>query len=136
MFEQISRDAIRKVTALAQEKKYAVCISVVDSAGLLRSFLRMDGAVAGAIDVSVKKARTAALFGTDSASLGQEARPGGKVYSLEATNGGMISFGGGVVLRSDSGEILGAIGVAGATVDADQQLALAGAAATTTAGRV
>ncbi|MDD9665833.1 MULTISPECIES: GlcG/HbpS family heme-binding protein [Klebsiella] len=136
MFEKISRDAIRTIILLAQEQHQAVCISIVDNAGLLRSFLRMDGAVAGAIDVSIKKARTAALFGSDSASLGQEARPGGKIYSLESTNGGLISFGGGVVLRDDQGNILGAVGVAGATVDADQQLALSGAAATSAAGRV
>lgn len=136
MFEQISNDAIRRITALAQERKQAVCISIVDNAGLLRSFLRMDGAVAGAIDVSIKKARTAALFGSDSASLGQEARPGGSIYSLESTNGGLISFGGGIVLRDDQGAILGAVGVAGATVDSDQQLALSGAVATAAAGRV
>ena len=69
MFEKISRDAIRTITLLAQEQHQAVCISIVDNAGQLRSFLRMDGAVAGAIDVSIKKARTAALFGSDSASL-------------------------------------------------------------------
>ncbi|MGP2836200.1 GlcG/HbpS family heme-binding protein [Serratia nevei] len=136
MFENISRDAIRKITSLALEMKHTVCISVVDSAGLLRNFVRMDGAVAGAIDVSIKKARTAALFGVDSAALGLQARPGGAVYSLESTNGGLISFGGGVVLRDDQGGILGAVGVAGATVETDQQLALAGAAATSAAGRV
>lgn len=129
MFEQISRDTIRRITVLAQESKQAVCISIVDNAGLLRSFLRMDGAVAGAIDVSIKKARTAALFGSDSINLGQEARPGGSIYSLESTNGGLISFGGGIVLRDGQGAILGAVGVAGATVDSDQQLALSGAAA-------
>lgn len=53
MFEKISRDAIRTITSLAQEQHQAVCISIVDNAGLLRSFLRMDGAVAGAIDVSI-----------------------------------------------------------------------------------
>ena len=96
----------------------------------------MDSAVAGAIDVSIKKARTAALFGSDSLSLGQEARPGGNIYSLESTNGGLISFGGGIVLRGDNGQIIGGLGVAGATVDDDQSLALAGAAATQAAGRV
>ncbi|WP_279046617.1 GlcG/HbpS family heme-binding protein [Cedecea davisae] len=136
MFEHITRDAILKITELAQYRKQAVCISVVDDAGLLRGFLRMDSAVAGAIDVSIKKARTAALFGSDSLSLGQEARPGGNIYSLESTNGGLISFGGGIVLRDDNGQIIGGLGVAGATVDDDQSLALAGAAATQAAGRV
>jgi len=88
----------------------------------------MDDALAGPIDVSIKKARTAALFGTDSITLGQDARPGGAIYSLEHTNGGLISFGGGVQL-SQAGRNLGAVGVAGASVEADEELARVGAAA-------
>lgn len=135
MFEQLSREAIGAITSEARTQGHAVCISIVDSAGLLRGFLRMDGAVAGAIDVAVKKARTAALFGTDSAALGQQAQPGGAIYSLEATNGGMISFGGGIVLRDKNGDILGAVGVAGATVTLDEAFARAGAAAANAAVR-
>lgn len=78
MFEKISRDAIRTITSRAQEQHQAVCISIVDNAGLLRSFLRMDGAVAGAIDVSIKKARTAALFGSDSGTLDRRPARAGK----------------------------------------------------------
>jgi len=50
----------------------------------------MDDALPGAIDVATKKARTAALFRTDSADLGVRAQPGGDIYSLEGTNGGLI----------------------------------------------
>ncbi|MNX65980.1 hypothetical protein D3C86_970580 [compost metagenome] len=87
----------------------------------------MDDAVPGAIDVSIKKARTAALFRTDSIQIGAAAQPGGPIYSLEATNGGLISFGGGVVLHDGNGNAIGAVGVAGATVDADQAIALTAA---------
>jgi uncharacterized protein GlcG (DUF336 family) len=62
MFEKISRDAIRTITLLAQEQHQAVCISIVDNAGLLRSFLRMDGAVAGAIDVSIKSSHRSLVW--------------------------------------------------------------------------
>lgn len=124
MFEQLSQQAINRAQAQARDQGFAVCISVVDDAGLLRHFVRMDDAVPGAIDVSLKKARTAALFRTDSAELGAEAQPGGSIYSLEATNGGLISFGGGVVLRDEQGKVVGAVGVAGATVEADQLIAL------------
>jgi uncharacterized protein GlcG (DUF336 family) len=124
MFEQLSQQVINRAQAQARDQGFAVCISVVDDAGLLRHFVRMDDAVPGAIDVSLKKARTAALFRTDSAELGAEAQPGGSIYSLEATNGGLISFGGGVVLRDEHGKVIGAVGVAGATVEADQVIAL------------
>lgn len=124
MFEQLFLEVINRAQTLAREQGFAVCVSVVDDAGLLRHFVRMDNAVPGAIDVSFKKARTAALFRTDSAQLGAEAQPGGSIYSLEATNGGLISFGGGVVLHNDQGQVIGAVGVAGATVEADQVIAL------------
>ncbi|WPM85572.1 heme-binding protein [Apirhabdus apintestini] len=39
----------------ASAQNSAVCISVVDAAGLLKGFLRMDNAVPGAIDVAIKK---------------------------------------------------------------------------------
>ncbi len=109
------------------QRGFSVSICVVDDSGLLRQFLRMDGAVAGTIDVSIKKARTAALFGVDSIDLGEHAQPGGAIYSLEHTNGGLISFGGGVVLHDTNGDILGAVGVAGATVEQDQSIAQAAA---------
>jgi uncharacterized protein GlcG (DUF336 family) len=124
MFEILSLQVINRATSMAREQGFAVCISIVDDAGLLRQFVRMDAAVPGAIDVSIKKARTAALFRTDSAALGMEAQPGGAIYSLEATNGGLISFGGGVVLYNEHGDVIGAVGVAGATVEADQLIAL------------
>jgi uncharacterized protein GlcG (DUF336 family) len=124
MFEQLSQQVITRAKALACDQGFAICICVVDDAGLLRHFVRMDDAVPGAIDVSLKKARTAALFRTDSADLGIEAQPGGSIYSLEATNGGLISFGGGVVLRDEYAKVIGAVGVAGATVEADQLIAL------------
>lgn len=102
-----------------------ISISCVDDSGLLRNFIRMDDAVAGSVDVAIKKARTAALFGTNSLELGQYAQPGGSIYTLEHTNGGLISFGGGVVVKDAQGKILGALGVAGATVELDQEIAVA-----------
>ena len=54
----------------------------------------MEDAIPGAIDVSLKKARTAALFRKDSADISSRAQPGGPIYTIEATNGGLITFGG------------------------------------------
>ncbi|MEV6749641.1 heme-binding protein [Streptomyces sp. NPDC051080] len=123
-----AQQVLDAVTAAARDRGFAVNIAVVDPSGHLVAFRRMDGALIGPIDVSIKKARTAALFGTDSAALGEGARPGGAIYTLEHTNGGLVSFGGGVLLR-DAGRTLGAVGVAGATVEADEELARLGATA-------
>ncbi|KPH01591.1 hypothetical protein AEQ67_04850 [Pseudomonas sp. RIT-PI-q] len=124
MLDQQSQDIVNRAISVATEQGFAVCISVVDDAGLLRAFLRMDDAVPGAIEVAIKKARTAALFRTDSAEIGARAQPGGDIYSLEGTNGGLISFGGGIVLHDPQGKVIGGLGISGATVEADQDIAL------------
>lgn len=112
----------------AEKGGFSVSIWVLDATAYPVAFKRMDGANLGPIEVSQKKARTAVLFHTDSLQLGHAAQPGGAIYTLENTNGGLISFGGGVVLRDKSGTVIGAIGVAGATVEADEAIAQAAAA--------
>jgi uncharacterized protein GlcG (DUF336 family) len=71
-------------------------IAVVDPSGLLVAFYRMDNAYIGSIDISQKKARTAVLFnGITSAKLYNASQPGGSLYGIEETNGGLVVFGGG-----------------------------------------
>jgi uncharacterized protein GlcG (DUF336 family) len=106
-----------------------VNISVCDRAGHLAGFLRMDGAILGTIDVAHRKARTAALFETDSATLGGVAHPDGPSYMVEHTNGGLINFGGGVVIRDREGTVIGAVGISGASVEEDEIIARAAASA-------
>lgn len=125
-FEIRSHRAVDAVVAAAASRGFAVAIAVVDASGILQEFRRMDGSVVGPVDVSQKKARTAALFGMDGVDFAEVAKPGAAIYSIENTNGGLISFGGSVVLRDSGGGIVGGIGVAGATVDADEELARIG----------
>ncbi|AQA05919.1 hypothetical protein BVC93_30130 [Mycobacterium sp. MS1601] len=125
-FETRAAHAVEAVAREAIDRGFAVAITVVDASGVLQAFRRMHGSVTGPVEVSQKKARTAALFGIDSIDLGPDAQPGGPIYSIEHTNGGLISFGGGVVLR-DGDQIIGGLGVAGASVDADEELARVGA---------
>lgn len=124
----IAESLIAVARAEAVKGGFSVAIWVLDAAAYPVAFARLDGANLGPIEVSQKKARTAALFQTDSLQLGQVAQPGGAIYTLENTNGGLISFGGGVVLRDKDGMVIGAIGVAGATVEADEAIAQAAAA--------
>lgn len=121
--QSLAKQLVANATALAAQQNFHICVAVVDRAGMLVHFERMDQALLGAIDVATKKARTAALFQMNSQDLGQHAQPGGAIYSLEFTNGGMISFGGGVMIRDAAGQVIGAIGVAGATVEADEAIA-------------
>ena len=103
-------------------------IAVVDAGGNLKAFVRMDGAWLGSIDIAQKKARTARFFDMESGSIGELSQPGGSLYNIEVSNGGLISFPGGIPLAV-GGEIVGAIGVSGSTVDDDRAVAAAGVAA-------
>lgn len=124
----LAETIIAAAKAAANAGGFAVSIAVLDAGAHLVAFSRMDSTILGAIDVAQRKARTAALFQTDSQQLGQVARPGGPIYSLEHTNGGLISFGGGVVLRDETGAFIGAVGISGATPEADEAIAQAAAA--------
>ena len=104
-------------------------IAVVDAGANLKRFARMDGAWLGSIDISIRKARTARLFDMNSGQIGELSQPGGSLFSIEHSNGGLISFPGGVPIRNASGAVIGAIGVSGSAVENDHAVAEAGAAA-------
>jgi len=104
-------------------------IAVVDAGANLKLFVRMDGAWLGSIDIAIKKARTARFFDMNTGDIGGLSQPGGPLYNIEHSNGGLITFPGGVPLRNASGEIIGAIGVSGDSVENDHAVAVAGTAA-------
>lgn len=112
----------------AQDLGTKMNIAVVDQGANLVAFARMDGAWLGSLDIAIKKAKTARFFDMDSGEVGKLSQPGKPMYSIEHSNGGLISFPGGVLLKNSDGEIIGAIGVSGSTVENDQSVAEAGAA--------
>jgi uncharacterized protein GlcG (DUF336 family) len=113
----------------AEEISTLMNVTVIDAGGNLKAFARMDGAWLGSIDISAKKARTARFFDMDSGAIGNLSQPAGPLYNIEVSNGGLITFPGGVPLKNASGEIIGAIGVSGSTVENDHTVAVAGASA-------
>ena len=102
-------------------------ISVVDVGSNLVAFARMDGAWIGSVDISCKKAKTAAWFTMDTAALSPLIQPGQSLYNIEHSNGGLITFPGGVIIKNEAGQIIGAIGVSGSLVENDHSVAVAGA---------
>jgi uncharacterized protein GlcG (DUF336 family) len=105
-----------------------VNIAVLDAAARLKAFGRMDEAVLGSIDVALGKARTAALFGITSEAVWDYCKPGAPAPGLERSNGGLMTFPGGVPLRDAAGRLLGAVGVSGGSPDQDADIARAAAA--------
>ena len=126
-------EAAEEIVAAAKKKAVELNtrmdIAVVDAGGNLKAFARMDGAWLGSIDISIRKARTARWFDMNTGEIGKLSQPGGPLFGIEHSNGGLITFPGGVPLRNRKGEIVGAIGVSGSTVENDHTVAVAGAEA-------
>ena len=101
-------------------------IAVVDAGGNLKAFVRQDGAWLGSIDIAIKKAKTARDFDMPTGEIGKLSQPGKPLYQIEVSNGGLITFPGGIPLRSSDGKIIGAIGSSGSTVENDAAVAQAG----------
>ena len=118
--------------AIAAAKKKAVAIdtkmniAIVDAGANLVSFVRMDGAWLGSLDISIKKAKTARYFDMNTGIIGELSQPGGSLYNIEHSNNGMITFPGGIPIKNAAGEIIGAIGVSGSSVENDHAVAEAG----------
>ena len=113
----------------AKQTNTKMDIAVVDAGGNLKSFIRMDGAWLGSIDIAQKKARTARYFDMNTGEIGKLSQPGGPLYNIEHSNGGLITFPGGIPLKASDGTVIGAIGVSGSTVENDHAVATAGAGA-------
>lgn len=111
----------------SEELNVKMNIAVVDSGTNLVAFNKMDGAWLGSIDIAQKKAKTARFFNMNSGEIGKLSQPGGSLYNIEHSNGGLITFPGGVLLKNAEGEIIGAVGVSGSTVENDHKVAEAGA---------
>lgn len=127
----LTLEQAEKIVAAAKKKSAEIGakmnIAVVDAGANLKAFVRQDGAWLGSVDISIKKARTARFFDFNTGEIGKLSQPGGPLFGIEHSNGGLITFPGGVVLKSGSGEVVGAIGVSGSSVENDHAVAQAGA---------
>jgi uncharacterized protein GlcG (DUF336 family) len=124
-----ARNVVDAGVKKSEELGLCMNIAVVDAGGHLKAFTRMDDAWLGSIDISIKKARTSGLFNVPTGDIGALSQPGGPLYNIEVSNGGLITFPGGLVLTVEKGEVIGAVGVSGSTVENDHDVAAAAAAA-------
>ncbi|MEZ4793156.1 MAG: heme-binding protein [Gelidibacter sp.] len=122
-----------KAIVAAKQKSTAIDtkmnIAVVDAGANLVAFGRMDGAWLGSLDISIKKAKTARFFDMNTGIIGALSQPGQSLFNIEHSNNGLITFPGGVPIKNASGDIIGAIGVSGSSVENDHAVAEAGALA-------
>lgn len=131
MARQITLDQAQAIIAACRKEADSVGqpvnIAVVDDGANLVAFASMDGTKLIGVDISMKKALTAVYFQTDTKDLPALVQPGQPLYGIEATSEGkLVVFGGGVLLRTAAGEIAGGVGVSAGTVEEDHQIADAG----------
>ncbi|WP_254509276.1 GlcG/HbpS family heme-binding protein [Anatilimnocola floriformis] len=124
-----AQQAIAAAISEAERIGTRMCIAILDSGANLKAFVRMEDAHLGCIDVATKKAKSACLFGMPSGEIGKLSQPSGPLFGIEHSNAGLITFPGGLPIVNRDGELIGAIGVSGSTVDNDLRVATVGAMA-------
>jgi uncharacterized protein GlcG (DUF336 family) len=101
-------------------------IAVVDDAGHLLAFNRMDGAKLSSIDIAISKAWTAACARRPTHEYAEIAGAGKPAFGIHVSNGGRFMIvGGGLPIRVD-GQVLGGIGCSSGTIHQDREVAQAG----------
>jgi len=125
----ISLDTAKKVAApaLAEAAKnnWTVAVAIVDPSGNLVYYEKMDNTQLGSANVSVDKARSAALFKRPTKAFQDALATGGENLRILRLQG-VVPVEGGFPLILD-GKIVGGIGVSGATSAQDAQCSKAGA---------
>ena len=123
----VTLETAKKVAAAAIEEakknNWRMAIAVVDTYGLLVYYEKLDDTQTASPKIAIDKARTAAMFRRPSRAFEENIAQGrNAILGLP----GATPITGGVPLMSN-GQVIGAIGVSGATSDQDEQVAKAGA---------
>jgi uncharacterized protein GlcG (DUF336 family) len=111
--------------AEARKNNWTMAVAIVDPAGVLVFFERIDGTQNGSSTVAVDKARSAALFQRPTKVFQDALAAGGaglRILALE----GAVPVDGGIPITV-AGKIVGAIGASGGTSEQDGVVAKAGA---------
>jgi uncharacterized protein GlcG (DUF336 family) len=127
----ISADQAKTVAAAAiaeaRKNQWTMAIAIVDTAGDLVYFEKMDHTQVGSVDVSQAKARSAARFKRPTKGFQDALAAGGEGWRILALDGAVPVEGGIPLLVG--GRIVGAIGASGGTSQQDGVTATAGVAA-------
>lgn len=121
-----AKRAAAAAVAEAKKNNWTMAVAIVDPAGDLVYFEKVDGTQPASVNVAVDKARSAARFKRPTKAFQDVLAAGGEGLRLLALQGA-VPVEGGVPLVSD-GKIVGAIGLSGGTSAQDGQCAAAGAA--------
>jgi len=125
----ITADTAKKLAApaIAEAKKnnWTMAVAIVDPAGDLVYFEKMDDTQVGSTQIAVDKARSAARFKRPTKTFQDGLAAGGAGLRLLGLNGAVPVEGG--IPLVQAGKIVGAIGCSGGTSEQDGMCATAGA---------
>ena len=114
------------IAKATQEQNRPVAMAIVDDAGNLLSYARMDNCRPNPQTFATRKAYTAALSGVDSNVYAERLKSQGRSVS-DMGNPNLVSAQGAVVITDPaSGAVLGAIGVSGLSAQEDEDLSRLG----------
>lgn len=116
-------ETARRIAGFADEEARHIgvpmTVCVVDSHGNIVLKQRMDGALLVSLDISERKAFTAAALNMETVAITPLAQPGQDLYPLLAAAGGRyVALGGGAPLR-EADTLRGGVGVSGGTTEQD-----------------
>ncbi|MDR3255791.1 MAG: cob(I)yrinic acid a,c-diamide adenosyltransferase [Synergistaceae bacterium] len=117
--ERLLSEARRKAESIGKKLVFAV----VDASGELVALHRMDGALLVSLAHAQSKARSAVRIQLDTKDITPLAQPGAPFYGVQNEPEFFSIIGGGRLLCDGSGEITGAIGVSGGSVEEDLSVA-------------
>jgi glc operon protein GlcG len=119
-----AQTVLQAAREIAQQRNAPSAIAVVDPAGDLLAFQRMDGVRAASADLAIEKARTAARLQRPTEEIEDSINQGRTAF----VTAGIVALRGGMPIRVN-GEVVGAVGVAGLSKETDTGIANAAAAA-------
>ena len=125
----MAKKLVAAAEAEAKKRGATVVIAVVDDGGQLILLERLDDTQVASVEVAIGKARTAAIFLRPSKVFEDQVK-NGRVAALALP--GATPLQGGIPITVE-GKVIGAIGASGNSPQEDEEVALAGAAVTTTA---
>jgi uncharacterized protein GlcG (DUF336 family) len=116
---------IKKACAKATQLGVKVTVSVVDAGGNQVALARMDGAGILTPEIARAKAYTAIAFKSHSKDIAErmKERPAAALGLTQASGNRVVFLPGGVLAKNGD-EILGAVGVSGASSDEDHECGL------------
>ena len=129
---EFSLDLCRKMAEAAEqaqkESGVSICLAIADRHGTLRYFYRYGDAILPSVDISQKKAYTAAVLGQSTREFGKIAQAGASAFGINVTHPQLVIFGGGFPLQIE-GKTVGGLGISGGSVEEDEAVAAAALAA-------